>query len=159
MTGEPPTLEGEESDHGITVIMAGSCKGESLGILSKEDDDDNHRSALVAISGILGGQCCNLYDSSATHHMTPYHDKFTIFHQMPPKHLTAANQRSFTADGYGDVIISVLNSNRISKIHLQNVLYTPAVGFPFLESTMQAFQPLLVANAVQFTTRMVILLA
>jgi len=28
-TGEPPALEGEESDHRIVVIMAGSCKGES----------------------------------------------------------------------------------------------------------------------------------
>ena len=39
------------------------------------------------------------------------------------------NQGSFTADGYGDVIISVPNGDRISKIHLRNVLYTPAVGF------------------------------
>jgi hypothetical protein len=109
--------------------MAGSCKGESLGNLPKEDDDDNHGSALVAVSGILEGQRCDLYDSGATHHMTPYRDEFTIFHQMPPKCLTAANQGSFTADGYGDVIISVPNGDRISKIHLRNVLYTPAVGF------------------------------
>jgi len=55
---------------------------------------------------------------------------------MPPKRLTAANQGSFTADGYGDVIISVPNGNRISKIHLQNVLFTPAIGF-FLISISQ----------------------
>jgi len=117
-TGEPPALEGEESDHRIAVIMAGSCKGESLRNLPKKDNDDNHGSALVAISGILEGQCCDLYDSGATHHMTLYRDEFTIFHQMPPKRLTAANQGSFTAGGYGDVIISVLNGDRISKIHL-----------------------------------------
>jgi len=131
-TGEPPALEGEESDHGIAVIMAGSCKGESFGNLPKEEDDDNHGSALVAVSGILEGQRCDLYDSGATHHMTPYRDEFTIFHQMPPKRLTAANQGSFTADRYGDVIISVPNGDRISKIHLRNVLYTPAVGFSLI---------------------------
>jgi len=70
-TGEPPALEGEESDHRITVIMAGSCKRESLGNLPKQDDDDNHGSALVSVSGILEGQRCDLYDSGATHHMTP----------------------------------------------------------------------------------------
>jgi len=128
--GEPPTLKGEESDHGMAVIMAGSCRGESLGNSPKEDN--NHGSALVAVSGTFEGQCCDLYDSGATHHMMPYDNKFTIFHQMPPKRLTAANQGSFTADGYGDVIISVLNGNRISKIHLRNVLYTPAVGFSLI---------------------------
>jgi len=131
-TGEPPTLEDEESDHGMAVIMAGSCRGESLGNSPKEDNDDNHGSALVAVSGTFEDQRCDLYDSGATHHMMPYRDEFTIFHQMPPKRLTAANQGSFTADGYGDVIISVPNGDRISKIHLQNVLYTPAVGFSLI---------------------------
>jgi hypothetical protein len=132
MTGEPPMLEGNESEHGIAVIMAGSCRGDFLSNLPKEDDDDNHEFALVAVSSSSEGQCCDLYDSGATHHMMPYHDEFTIFHQMPPNCLTAVNQGSFMADGYGDIIISAPNSDRILKIHLRNVLYTPTVGFSLI---------------------------
>jgi len=131
-TGEPPSLLEDDEPDGIVVIEAGFCRGESIGdwFRNRDDDDpDDMGFALAIVPGLSEGQRCDLYDSGATHHMTPYRDEFTTFHQMPPKHLTAANQGSFTADGFGDVIISVPNGDRISKIRLQSVLYTPAVGF------------------------------
>ncbi|KZT68541.1 hypothetical protein DAEQUDRAFT_648935, partial [Daedalea quercina L-15889] len=51
----------------------------------------------------------DLYDSGASHHMSPYRDKFISFQETPPRPLNAANQQLFQATGMGDIIISVPN--------------------------------------------------
>jgi hypothetical protein len=44
------------------------------------------------------------------------------------KTLTAANKQEFSADGIGDILISVPNGSTFMKICLTLVLYTPSVG-------------------------------
>lgn len=51
----------------------------------------------------------DLYDSGASHHMSPYRDLFISLTEMPPRQLNAANQQHFEATGEGDMIISVPN--------------------------------------------------
>ncbi|KZT63133.1 hypothetical protein DAEQUDRAFT_646227, partial [Daedalea quercina L-15889] len=57
----------------------------------------------------------DLYDSGATHHMSPYCESFVTFTETTPKTLSAANQQPFQATGEGDVIISVLNNSSPSS--------------------------------------------
>ncbi|KZT63678.1 hypothetical protein DAEQUDRAFT_634640, partial [Daedalea quercina L-15889] len=51
----------------------------------------------------------DLYDSGASHHMSPYRDLFISLTEMPPRQLNAANQQHFEATGEGDMTISVPN--------------------------------------------------
>ncbi|RPD55062.1 hypothetical protein L227DRAFT_476078, partial [Lentinus tigrinus ALCF2SS1-6] len=52
----------------------------------------------------------DLYDSGATHHMSPYRQDFVRFTPMPDKPLNAANQQQFLAKGSGEMVISVPNA-------------------------------------------------
>ncbi|KAI0758689.1 hypothetical protein C8Q74DRAFT_1182927, partial [Fomes fomentarius] len=52
----------------------------------------------------------DLYDSGATHHMSPYWDDFVQFTETLPRPLNATNQQEFQALGVGDQVIPVPNS-------------------------------------------------
>jgi hypothetical protein len=77
---------------------------------------------------ITNGQLWEMYDSGASHHMTPIREDFVTFQATAPKTLTAANKQEFSADGIGDILISVPNGSTFTKIRLTSVLYTPSVG-------------------------------
>ncbi|TFK77814.1 hypothetical protein K466DRAFT_440105, partial [Polyporus arcularius HHB13444] len=51
----------------------------------------------------------DLYDSGATHHMSPYRSEFVTFTETPARPLSAANQQQFHAQGVGEMIIPVPN--------------------------------------------------
>ncbi|KAI9060390.1 hypothetical protein FKP32DRAFT_1544432, partial [Trametes sanguinea] len=51
----------------------------------------------------------DLYDSGATHHMSPYRQDFASFAATPDKPLNAANQQQFHAKGVGEMFIPVPN--------------------------------------------------
>ncbi|OSD05207.1 hypothetical protein PYCCODRAFT_1339524, partial [Trametes coccinea BRFM310] len=51
----------------------------------------------------------DLYDSGATHHMSPYRQDFMSFNATPDKPLNAANQQQFQAKGVGEMLIPVPN--------------------------------------------------
>ncbi|OJT11681.1 Retrovirus-related Pol polyprotein from transposon TNT 1-94, partial [Trametes pubescens] len=75
-------------------------------------------------------QAVDLYDSGATHHMSPYREDFASFTATADKKLSAANQQHFHAKGVGKMVIPVPNTpNADSQITLTDVLYTPALGF------------------------------
>ncbi|KAF8995507.1 hypothetical protein BDQ17DRAFT_1173615, partial [Cyathus striatus] len=60
----------------------------------------------------------DLYDSGASHHMSPFRDDFITFTAIEPRSLTTANQQLFLAEGIGDVIISIPNGKDRVKIRL-----------------------------------------
>ncbi|KAF8983558.1 hypothetical protein BDQ17DRAFT_1183908, partial [Cyathus striatus] len=53
----------------------------------------------------------DLYDSGASHHMSPFCEDFITFTETTPCNISAANQVSFKAEGVGDIIISVPNGS------------------------------------------------
>ena len=71
----------------------------------------------------------DLYDSGASHHMSPCRGDFVNFWEIPMKSLTVANSKSFVATGTGDMIITTPHGEERIKIRLTHILYTPAVGF------------------------------
>jgi hypothetical protein len=82
---------------------------------------------------VTNGELWDLYDSGASHHMTPIREDFMTFQATTPQIMTAANQQEFTmADGIGDVIISVPNGARFTRMHLTSVLYTPSISLTFV---------------------------
>lgn len=94
------------------------------------DDDPMSCAAFSSSeSDASTGQRIDLYDSGASHHMSPYRDSFVTFREITPRGLKAANQEEFSATGMGDVLIRVPNSPKPSVIRLTSVLYTPSIGF------------------------------
>ena len=54
---------------------------------------------LVNVEGQVEGTQTKLYDSGASHHMSPYHDHFETYVPIAPKSITAADKRCFQAIG------------------------------------------------------------
>ncbi|EIW56044.1 uncharacterized protein TRAVEDRAFT_80018, partial [Trametes versicolor FP-101664 SS1] len=52
----------------------------------------------------------DLYDSGATHHMSPFREHFETFTETPARSLNAANQQQFHATGIGSMVIPVPNA-------------------------------------------------
>jgi hypothetical protein len=71
----------------------------------------------------------DLYDSGATRHMSGYFHRFTNFVKIEPIPITAADKRTFQADGKGDMYIHVPNGEKSnSRILLKDVLYASSMG-------------------------------
>jgi len=71
-----------------------------------------------------------LYDSGAIWHLSPYHKDFITYQfLMPPLYLNAAIKQQFLAVGIGSMVINVLLGATSLEITLENILYTPAVGY------------------------------
>jgi hypothetical protein len=70
-----------------------------------------------------------LYDSGASHHMSPYRNCFINFISIVSKAITTAGKLAFDATGCGDMEIEVLFGNgRSSKILLKDMLYVKDMG-------------------------------
>jgi hypothetical protein len=71
----------------------------------------------------------SLYDSGASHHMSGFCHYFVNFVKIPPKLITAADRRSFSAIGKGDIWVYLPNQEeKASQVLLKDVLYVPAMG-------------------------------
>ena len=70
-----------------------------------------------------------LYDSSTTHHISPYRDAFEMYTTIPPKPFTAANCQVFNATGVGEMVVDVPNRYDVSCLRLTEVLYSKEVGY------------------------------
>ncbi|PIL29342.1 hypothetical protein GSI_09393 [Ganoderma sinense ZZ0214-1] len=85
---------------------------------------------LAATAAVEPRPPVDLYDSSATHHMSPYREDFLTFQEIPPHDLTAANQQPFQATGVGDMLLPVPNDPApSSNIRLRRVLYAPELRY------------------------------
>ena len=91
-------------------------------------------SAAVTASPTSGEAACkwDLYDSGASHHMSPCREDFVDFKDIPPFSLTAANNEAFMAYGIGDVFVTLPSGDKTRRIRLTKVLYTPAIGFTLI---------------------------
>jgi hypothetical protein len=71
----------------------------------------------------------NLYDLGASRHMSGFCHRFVNFVKIPPKPITAADRRSFSAVGKGDIWVYLPNGEKkASQVLLKDVLYVPAMG-------------------------------
>ena len=82
------------------------------------------QSALIASSALTKTET-ELYDSGASQHMSPFQHHFTHLHSIPPRAITAANNRVFYATGLGDLGIDVPNGSSSTRIILKDTLYAP----------------------------------
>ncbi len=85
-----------------------------------------HTPAQAAQSTPAG--TCELYDSGATHHMSPFRDRFKSYHKIPPRVITAADKRVFYTVGLRDLEIEVPNGTCPTLILLKDVLHAPDMG-------------------------------
>ncbi|KAF9262707.1 hypothetical protein L218DRAFT_804460, partial [Marasmius fiardii PR-910] len=51
-----------------------------------------------------------LYDSGCSHHISPYQNLFTSFHDVSPCSFHAANKQKFSTSGTGNITVDVPNS-------------------------------------------------
>jgi hypothetical protein len=71
----------------------------------------------------------DLYDSGASRHMSGFRHRFIGFVKIDPKPITAADRRSFSAVGKGDIWVNLPNGKeKTSRVLLKDVLYAPAMG-------------------------------
>jgi hypothetical protein len=77
-------------------------------------------------------QRVEIYDSGATHHVSPYIDAFTDLKFIPPKPISAANNQTFDAIGEGNIQVEIPNGENFTLVTLCNVLYAPNVAFTLI---------------------------
>ena len=68
------------------------------------------------------------YDSGTSHHMSPFHEHFVMYCEIPACPITAANTCIFYTVGIGDLQIEVLNSVILTKVLLCDALHMPEIG-------------------------------
>ena len=71
---------------------------------------------------------CELYDSGASCHMSPFRHKFTSYRSITPRPIMAANKRMFFARGIGDLQIRVPNGKFSTAVTLRDTLYAPEIA-------------------------------
>jgi hypothetical protein len=71
---------------------------------------------------------CELLDSGASRHMSPFCKSFATYCPIEACPITAANNQVFHAVGMGDLLIEVPNGESSTKIVLCDVLYAPDLG-------------------------------
>ena len=111
--------EGEESDWEFD---------DELGDWSSEEGDVV--AATISAADANSGVQVEMYDSGATHHISPFKDDFKSYLPLtPPILLNAANQQRFQAIGSGSVLIQVPNGGVENELLLQGALYAPFVAY------------------------------
>ena len=140
------TRSDNEKNSGVVKLNGNHCKNEA-----ESPNDNNHGpsagvptidtsgrlwshevEAYVAKTGGRSEIAWDLYDSGASHHMSPKREDFINYVEIPEKPLTAANKEIFSAVGMGDMIVSIPNGDKEAKIKLTRVLYMPALGFTLI---------------------------
>ncbi|CAA7270361.1 unnamed protein product [Cyclocybe aegerita] len=83
--------------------------------------------AVIEASDILKPQC-ELYDSGASCHMTPFCNQLINYVPIDAQPITAADKQVFHAVGKGDLQICIPNGKTTMVMLLRNVLYAPSMG-------------------------------
>ena len=83
---------------------------------------------LVSIASASPNCKIKLYDSGASHHMSPYHQNFINFIRIKGQTTTTADGQEFMATGLGNMHIELPNGKLMSQILLKDVLYMPNMG-------------------------------
>jgi hypothetical protein len=93
-------------------------------------DEGEMASVVITLVEEDHSPCTELYDSSATHHISPYKADFTSYKALsPPAYLNTANQQCFPAIGEGNLVIQVPNNGTEHTLTLHNALHAPTVAY------------------------------
>lgn len=132
----PPSLTHHEILVARTRYLETLGRNDDFSSSESGTSADDERSIAFAVIEAEASSSPNthieVYDSGATQHMSPYRDSFVSFTEIQPRTLQAANQKSFTAKGIGDVVISVPNGDKSTKMRLVNVLFAPDLAFTLI---------------------------
>ena len=74
----------------------------------------------------------DIYDSTASTHMSPNHHRFITFKDTPPHPIAVTNKAIFNATGIGDMRIAVPNDKTTSYIMLKDILYCKDLAFTLI---------------------------
>jgi hypothetical protein len=74
-------------------------------------------------------RCTEILDSGCSHHLAPYRESLTNYVEIEPKTFRAVNKCNMKAVGKGNMSIDVPNRDKVSKLKLTEVLYSPEVGY------------------------------
>lgn len=87
---------------------------------AQDDDPAMYSTSAVTTAAFVAAESTpvDLYDSGASHHMSPYREDFLSFREIKPQTLNTANQQHFEATGLGDMIVSVPN-NTVSSSQIR----------------------------------------
>ena len=88
--------------------------------------------ALLAGEDLNPSKRMELFDSSASCHMSSYRNQFIDYKAIVPKSITAADNHTFQAIGKGDLMISIPNGKSVTRIRLKDVLYAPKMGITLI---------------------------
>jgi gag-polypeptide of LTR copia-type len=90
--------------------------------------------AAMSITPVEEGAVAHveLFDSGASHHISPYRDDFTTYTPLAP----TENKQCFQAVGTGSLAIRVPNGGSESNLTLHNTLHTPAVAYTLVSLGM-----------------------
>ena len=91
---------------------------------AESSSEDESWAVIVEVNNATSGES-ELYDSGASRHMSPFQHRFTNLRSIPPRPITAANNRVFYATGLGDLKIDVPNGSSSTCITLKDALYAP----------------------------------
>jgi gag-polypeptide of LTR copia-type/Integrase core domain/GAG-pre-integrase domain len=114
---------------------ASTAEDESWAVIVNEDDSlndgesDNILSAFTENAALTSSKPeVELYDSGASRHMSPFSHRFTNLRSIPPRPITAANNRVFYAIGTGDLKVDIPNGASSTSVTLKDALYAPDMG-------------------------------
>ena len=122
--GDSGTM-GDEVDDWLTEVDEDVLNPD---VLEEEEAAFSSYDYATLASTSTSDENVELYDSGASQHMSPYHDQFINYQPITPKPITAADKRTFSAIGRGDLQIEVPNGSNQKRFLLKNVLYAPAMG-------------------------------
>ncbi len=129
ITDEPDPLLGTLDD--VEVVL--QWKGEE--ILPK----DEWIGAVITQNNETKDNCIcvELYNSGATHHISPYQSNFTSYAPLvPPVFLNTANQQQFPAAGCRTLVVRMPNSSTEMELTLHGALHMPAVSYTLISLAM-----------------------
>ena len=87
---------------------------------------------LLAGEDLNPSECMKLFNSSASHHMSSYHNQFIDYKVIIPKSITTVNNHTFQAISKGDLMISIPNGKSVTCIRLKDILYAPKMGITLI---------------------------
>ena len=141
-------------------LLADNSEDDNDSVIFIYDLPDEGVAPVSSFAGVvLAGTeaTCNaeseLYDSGASHHMTPFHHHLINFTPIASCPIMAANKQVFHTTGKGDMRVEVPNGNTTTTILLKDVLYTSDMGITVISIsciTSAGYAALFHANFCQF---------
>ena len=125
-----------ESGWGTEELSGIDCESDSGSLVDVDMDSDMAAEAeeLVARADETGENKghTEIVDSGCSRHLTPFRSDLSNYVEIEPKAFRAANKREMKAVGMGTMTVSVPNGDGVSKLKLNEVLYSPDVGYTLL---------------------------